>query len=84
MRCSLFIHTAGDDYTAYEDDLTLDFPEGAPTSQCVIAWITNDTITLEDDETFMFFLEDLPEGVVPGDNPESTVTIVDDDDDGEH
>lgn len=55
------------------------FPAGLPTEMCVPVQIINDQVSLEGDETFIFELDALPEGVLPGPQPNSTVVIEDDD-----
>ena len=60
------------------------FPAGEPVERCVPVGIVDDSVTSEGNETFMFVLDTLPEGVVPGENPEADVTIIDDDRDGKH
>lgn len=75
-------NAAGVDYIIDPADLTLMFPAGEPVERCIPIRIVNDTITSEDEETFIFVLDMLPEGVVPGENPEADVTIIDDDRDG--
>ena len=47
--------------------------------QCIPVGIVDDEVTLEGEETFQFFFDILPEGVVAGDPDEAVVTIVDDD-----
>ena len=47
--------------------------------RCVTIQIVDDDISLEGEETLIVEFETLPEGVLPGDNPNSMVTIVDDD-----
>ena len=41
--------------------------------------ILDDDVALEEEETLAVLFETLPEGVEPGDEPNATVTIVDDD-----
>ena len=69
----------GEDYSVEEDSLSITFPAGEPMEVCVNATIIDDDTPLEEDEDFTFVLADLPEGVEPGDQPNSTVTIADDD-----
>lgn len=68
-----------DDYTINQDDLTVSFPAGAPVEMCIPIGIVNDDVVLENPETFTLDFETLPSGVIPGDNPEAVVTIIDDD-----
>lgn len=60
-------------------DLTVVFPAGEPTTQCITVGIVDDLISLEERETFMFTIVSTTDGVVPGDDPEATVTINDND-----
>ena len=48
--------------------------------QCIPVGIVDDEVALEGEETFQFFFDTLPEGVVAGDSDEAVVTIVDNDD----
>ena len=60
-------------------DLSVVFPSGEPTTQCIPVGIVDDPISLEERETFMFTITSTTDGVVPGDDPEATVAINDDD-----
>lgn len=74
-------YLAGADYIIHDSDLTVTFPAGEPVQRCITVQIVNDTLLLEGDEMFELFFDDLPQGVVPGDNPEVDVTIREDDSD---
>ena len=67
------------DYTIENADLTVTIPAGAPMEQCIPVGIVDDEVALEGEETFQFFFDTLPEGVVAGDPDDAVVTIVDDD-----
>ena len=60
-------------------DLSVVFPSGEPTTQCIPVRIVDDSISLEERETFMFTITSTTDGAVPGDDPEATVAIIDDD-----
>lgn len=62
-------------------ELSVVFPSGGPTTQCIPVRILDDPISLEERETFMFTIDtsQTTDGVVPGDEPEATVAINDND-----
>ena len=76
---NFLIPTAGEDYTIESADLTVTIPAGAPMEQCIPVGIVNDEVALEGEETFQFFFDTLPEGVVAGEPNEALVTILDND-----
>ena len=74
-----FLLTAGEDYTINNADFTVTIPAGEPMEQCIPVGIVDDEVALEGEETFQFFFVTLEPGVLPGDQGEAVVTIVDDD-----
>ena len=54
-------------------------PSGSPRERCIPIGIVNDSIALEEPETFIFEFETLPSGVVRGGNPTALVNITEDD-----
>ena len=74
-----FLPTATEDYTIESDDLTVTIPAGEPMEKCIPVAIVDDEVALEREETFQFFFDTLPEGVVAGEPNEVVVTIVDND-----
>ena len=75
----LFSHAVIEDYTINNADLTVTIPAGEPMEQCIPVGIVDDEVALEGEETFQFFFVTLEQGVLPGDQSEAVVTIVDDD-----
>ena len=79
MTASDFFHTASEDYTIGNADLTVTIPAGEPMEQCIPVGIVDDEVALEGEETFQFFFETLPEGVVAGDPDEAVIIIIEND-----
>ena len=82
MHASFFhtsLPTAIEDYTIESTDLTVTIPAGEPMEQCISVGIVDDEVALEGEETFQFFFDTLPEGVVAGEPSEALVTILDND-----
>ena len=76
---SLLCNTVGVDYTVVREDLTIMISAGSPRERCIPVGIVNDSIALEEPETFIFEFDTLPSGVVRGENPTAVVNITEDD-----